>query len=70
MEHIEKFLDLLEKDEISSFIYELFDKAIELRASDIHIEPYKEYSIIRIRIDGKLIHFLKYKKKKTLTDNN
>lgn len=64
MEHVERFLDLLEKDDISSFIYELFDKAIELRASDIHIEPYKEYSIIRIRIDGKLIHFLKYKKEK------
>lgn len=34
--------------------YEVFKKAIELKASDVHFEPYKDSIIVRFRIDGLL----------------
>ena len=34
--------------------YEVFKKAIELKASDIHFEPYKDSILVRFRIDGLL----------------
>ena len=39
---------------IDKFVYDLFDYALFYRASDIHIEPEKEYGRIRLRIDGRL----------------
>lgn len=33
---------------------EVFKKAINLKASDIHFEPYKNYILVRFRIDGLL----------------
>ncbi|MDO4925356.1 MAG: ATPase, T2SS/T4P/T4SS family, partial [Turicibacter sp.] len=33
---------------------EVFKKAINLKASDIHFEPYKDYILVRFRIDGLL----------------
>lgn len=39
---------------IDRFVYLLIKKAIENDASDIHIEPEKEYSRIRLRMDGRL----------------
>lgn len=38
----------------SSFVPTMFEKAVEARASDIHIEPGKEQLRIRFRIDGDL----------------
>ncbi|WP_347708648.1 GspE/PulE family protein [Clostridium sp. D53t1_180928_C8] len=34
--------------------YEVFKKAIELKASDIHFEPYKDSILVRFRVDGLL----------------
>lgn len=39
----------------SSLIHTLFEEAFARRASDIHLEPYKEDIHIRFRIDGKLV---------------
>ena len=39
---------------IDKYIYDLIDLALENRASDIHIEAFKTYAKIRLRIDGKL----------------
>ena len=38
---------------------QILKTAISNNASDIHIEPFKEYFIIRNRIDGNLIEVLK-----------
>lgn len=42
-------------DFTNKFIYELFNEAIELRASDIHLEPQADKVIIKVRIDGLLL---------------
>ena len=34
--------------------YEVFKEAINLKASDIHFEPYKDSILVRFRIDGLL----------------
>lgn len=50
--------NLIETD-IDSFIKNLFDKALEERASDIHLESYLKNGRIRFRIDGRLLEILK-----------
>ena len=32
----------------------MFEKAVELRASDIHIEPFRTGLVVRMRVDGLL----------------
>ena len=51
-------INLIETD-IDSFIKNLFDKALEERASDIHLESYLKNGRIRFRIDGRLLEILK-----------
>ncbi len=45
---------LTNNSSIEMFLYELLDYAITLRASDIHVEPYKNLVLFRFRIDGRL----------------
>lgn len=59
-------LVIINEDDIDSLIkiiylgkqneadYEVFKEAINLKASDIHFEPYKNYILVRFRIDGLL----------------
>ncbi len=58
---------LLNKDDfnmheshISKFLEELFEIAISLNSSDIHIESLKNALVIRLRIDGILIQFFRF----------
>ena len=44
------------------FIDSIISKAIEERASDIHIEPYNDYTKIRFRVDGSLHEVVKISK--------
>ncbi len=47
--------DILYEEETSpavSFVNQTFIKAVNLSASDIHIEPYENTSIVRLRLDG------------------
>ena len=47
--------DILYEEETSpavSFVNQSFIKAVNLSASDIHIEPYENTSIVRLRLDG------------------
>ncbi|NFV11874.1 type II/IV secretion system protein [Clostridium sporogenes] len=41
----------------------IIEEAIWRKASDIHIEPFKDFAIIRFRIDGILLEFKKISKK-------
>jgi len=52
-------IDASDKPVVQAVWY-LFHYAFDQRASDIHIEPKREYSVIRLRIDGMLhrIHML------------
>ena len=43
---------------IDKFIYDLFDYALRVKASDIHIEPENSFGRIRLRIDGRLKEIL------------
>jgi len=38
----------------------IFNKAVQNKSSDIHIEPGEEYTIVRNRIDGQLVEVLKH----------
>lgn len=40
----------------------IIKKAVDINASDIHIEPFEEYVKIRYRIDGQLKEFIRYPK--------
>ncbi|BFL71938.1 ATPase, T2SS/T4P/T4SS family [Anaerococcus nagyae] len=44
--------------DIDKFIYNLFDFALNNKASDIHIEPEETYARVRVRIDGRLNEIL------------
>jgi type II secretory ATPase GspE/PulE/Tfp pilus assembly ATPase PilB-like protein len=44
----------METNGISSLLDELLAKAVELQASDIHIEPREDYVRVRFRVDGLL----------------
>lgn len=41
----------------------IIEEAVWRKASDIHIEPFKDFALIRFRIDGILIEFKKISKK-------
>jgi type II secretory ATPase GspE/PulE/Tfp pilus assembly ATPase PilB-like protein len=60
------YKQLLEESIIQSDVVKIFDNlltyAVEERASDIHIEPFENYSRIRIRIDGVLQELVQYPK--------
>ncbi|HCW53499.1 MAG TPA: type II secretion system protein GspE [Clostridium sp.] len=47
-------LDETNSSPVVKMVDYLFKNAIEMKASDIHIEPYENYIRIRYRIDGKL----------------
>lgn len=44
-----------EISDIIKYVNDLFDKAIKMNASDIHIEPTEDFVIIRYRVDGEFI---------------
>lgn len=44
---------------IVKLVEAIFSKALELNASDIHIEPLNEYSRIRVRLDGILVELVR-----------
>lgn len=46
-----------ENKSIKEFLYKLLDFSIKTRASDIHIEQYKNQLLFRFRVDGKLKTF-------------
>ena len=48
---------------IDKFIYDLFDYALFYKASDIHIEPEREFGRIRLRVDGRLNEVLRITRK-------
>ena len=48
--------------DIDKFVYNLFDYALNYKASDIHIEPEDSYARIRIRVDGRLNEIMRINK--------
>ena len=51
---IESLRDLASGAPVVRAVNDLLEKAVELRASDIHIEPFRTGLIIRMRVDGLL----------------
>ncbi len=49
---IESLRDLASGAPVVRAVNDLFEKAVELHASDIHIEPFKNALVVRLRIDG------------------
>jgi general secretion pathway protein E len=53
-EDLDSLRDLASGAPVVRAVNDLFEKAIELRASDIHIEPFRSGLVIRLRVDGLL----------------
>src|SRR5882672_6859926 len=51
---IESLRDLASGAPVVRAVSDLLEKAVELRASDIHIEPFRSGLVVRMRIDGLL----------------
>jgi len=51
---IENLRDLASGAPVVRAVNDLLEKAIELRASDIHIEPFRQSLVVRMRVDGLL----------------
>ncbi|WP_395696677.1 GspE/PulE family protein [Methylocella sp.] len=51
---IESLRDLASGAPVVRAVNDLFEKAMELRASDIHIEPFRNALTVRMRVDGLL----------------
>jgi type IV pilus assembly protein PilB len=45
---------------ISDLVQEIVDQAIADRASDIHLEPYQDKFLVRVRIDGRMTNYGEY----------
>lgn len=52
--NIEKLKDLAGEAPVVRLVNLIIDRAIDLRASDIHIEPFENYLKVRYRVDGVL----------------
>ena len=53
-EDLDSLRDLASGAPVVRAVNDLFEKAMELRASDIHIEPFRSGLVIRFRVDGLL----------------
>lgn len=66
MANIEQYKDQLQQSILEADIVKIFDNlltyAVEMQASDIHIEPLENYCRMRIRIDGLLQELVQYPK--------
>ena len=51
---IENLRDLASGAPVVRGVNDLFEKAVELRATDIHIEPFRNSLVVRMRVDGLL----------------
>ena len=51
---IESLRDLASGAPVVRAVNDLLEKAMELRASDIHIEPFRNGLVVRMRVDGLL----------------
>jgi general secretion pathway protein E len=51
---VESLRDLASGAPVVRAVNDLLEKAVELRASDIHIEPFQNGLVVRLRIDGML----------------
>ena len=51
---IESLRDLASGAPVVRAVNDLLEKAIELRATDIHVEPFRNGVVVRMRVDGLL----------------
>lgn len=62
LEDLEALKALAEEAKIVRLVNEMFNQAVERRASDIHVEPEENILIIRFRIDGELSEYQSFPK--------
>ncbi len=53
-EDLERLRDLATEAPVVRLVNELIERAVEMRASDIHLEPFRHELVVRFRIDGLL----------------
>ncbi len=53
-ENVDNLRDLASGAPVVRAVNDLIEKAVELRASDIHIEPFRDELVVRMRVDGLL----------------
>ena len=53
-ENIDSLRDLASGAPVVRAVNDLLEKAVEMRASDIHIEPFRNHLVVRMRVDGLL----------------
>ena len=51
---IESLRDLANGAPVVRAVNDLLERAVELRASDIHVEPFRNGLVVRMRVDGLL----------------
>ena len=51
---IDSLRDLASGAPVVRAVNDLLEKAIELRATDIHVEPFRNGMVLRMRVDGLL----------------
>ncbi|TYQ13236.1 UNVERIFIED_CONTAM: type IV pilus assembly protein PilB [Acetivibrio alkalicellulosi] len=56
-------INVLENAPIVKMVNIIFQKAVQSRASDIHMEPQEDCVMVRFRIDGQLVEIMKHDKK-------
>jgi len=54
IDDVESLRDLASGAPVVRAVNDLLEKAVELRASDIHIEPFRTGLVVRVRVDGLL----------------
>ncbi|MEL6711261.1 MAG: ATPase, T2SS/T4P/T4SS family [Pseudomonadota bacterium] len=58
----ENLLDSIEDAPIIRLLNALFTKAVQMNASDLHIEQYEDYLRVRMRVDGELQQMMRSKR--------
>ncbi|MBB5048560.1 general secretion pathway protein E [Rhodopseudomonas rhenobacensis] len=51
---VESLRDLASGAPVVRALNDLFERAVDLRASDVHVEPFRDRLVVRLRIDGLL----------------
>ncbi|MBT4936302.1 Flp pilus assembly complex ATPase component TadA [Candidatus Peregrinibacteria bacterium] len=49
-----------ENVDIIKLVNEMFVRAVNLKASDIHIEPFEYFLLVRFRIDGEFVKYMNF----------
>lgn len=58
---LQSSLKFQEDSTVNNLVEEIFAISIDLKSSDIHMEAFESYMVIRFRIDGVMVQFFRFK---------